>query len=81
MVKKSNRFMVIVFNATILQLYRGGQFYWWMKPECQEKTSDLSQVTDKLYHKILHGLHLSMKGGIKSENLMPRNKIENKFLK
>jgi uncharacterized protein YozE (UPF0346 family) len=31
------------------QLYRGGQFYWWMKSENPEKTTDLSQVTDKLY--------------------------------
>ena len=39
--------------STILQLYRGVQFYWWRKPESPEKTTDLSKVTDKLDHIII----------------------------
>ena len=38
---------LMVFNA-IFQLYRGGEFYWWRKPNDPKKTTDLSQVTAKL---------------------------------
>ena len=40
--------------STLFQLYRGSKFYWGRKPEYLEKTTDLSQVTDKpLSHNVV----------------------------
>ena len=54
--------------STIYQLCRGGKVYCWRKPEYPKKTTNLWQVKNKLYHKMLFRVHLDI-SGIRTHNI------------
>ena len=59
--QKKNGLWLMVFNAAFNNISPiSWRNYWWWKPEYAEKTTDLSQVTDKLDH--MYGVHLARVG-------------------
>ena len=65
--------------STIFELYRGGKFDWWRKPEYAEKTTDLPEVTDKIVsHNVVSGTPRlrwgGEAGGGSNATLMSKNK-------
>jgi hypothetical protein len=55
-----NSFAMLELAVSIQNCYTTSPYSKYYKPKYTEKTIDLSQVTDSLYHIMLYRLHLAM---------------------
>jgi hypothetical protein len=63
-------------KSEIFRLNRVGQIYSWQKPECPEKTTDLSQAASKLYPIMLYRVHLENTKRCNTINYSLRSKYQ-----
>jgi hypothetical protein len=74
-------FGIMVLNATFnnISVISLRSFNWWRKPADPDKTTDLSQVTDKLYHIIINRYQYIFVGRDKSYFVKSHTKSDDRI--